>query len=215
MRVASAHPVGQTGHLGGSRSPLPPPTLVSTELAGAVAVTPDPRYTHMLTQWGQFVEHYLDHAGPSLSSARFSGGQLCSSNCTHDPPCFPMTDIHGDPPCVVFARSSPVCGSRTTSSMMNSVHAREQINQPTAYLDASNVYGSSEQESQALRDPSAPGGLLRIGLSWSPSGKFLLPFSAGPPTQCTTREQDSHSPCFLAGDPLANEQLALKAMHTL
>ncbi|KAG3274182.1 peroxidasin like [Ictidomys tridecemlineatus] len=214
-------PRGAGRRNGDGRSPLPLPRLVSTVMAGTAAVTPDHRYTHMLMQWGQFLDHDSDHTVPALSTARFSDGQPCSSACTNDPPCFPITIPPEDPrgaqaPCMFFTRSSPVCGSGTTSLMMNSVYAREQINQLTAYIDASNVYGSSERESQVLRDLSAPKGLLRTGLTWSSSGKHLLPFSSGPPTECTRGEQDSHSsPCFLAGDHRANEQLALTAMHTL
>ncbi|XP_062045579.1 probable oxidoreductase PXDNL [Lepus europaeus] len=209
------------GRLPGSgRPPLPLPRLVSTELAGAATVRPDGSYTHMLMQWGQFLDHDLDHTVPALSTARFSDGQPCSSVCTDDPPCFPIAFPQDDPragsaACMFFVRSSPVCGSGMTSLMMNSVYAREQINQLTAYIDASNVYGSSERESQLLRDPSTPEGLLRTGLRWPASGKHLLPFATGPPTECTVGDQDSASPCFLAGDHRANEQLALTAMHTL
>ncbi|KAM5298287.1 LOW QUALITY PROTEIN: putative oxidoreductase PXDNL [Ctenodactylus gundi] len=208
----------------GPRAPLPPPRLVSTELAGTEAVTPDHTYTNMLMQWGQFVDHDLEHTGVARSPARFSDGQPCGSACTEDPPCFPIYIPPGDPrrrpgalaaQCMAFVRSSPVCGSGATSLMMNAAYAREQINQLTAYLDASTVYGSSERQSRALRDPG-PGGLLRTGLLWRPSGKPLLPFSAGPPTLCTREGQDRRgSPCFLAGDLRANEQVALTAMHTL
>ncbi|XP_022371324.1 peroxidasin-like protein [Enhydra lutris kenyoni] len=213
-------PRGVGRHTLSGRYPLPPPRLVSTELVATATVTPDHRYTHMLMQWGQFLDHDLDHTVPALSTSRFSDGRLCSSVCTNDPPCFPIIIPDTDPrgtraPCMFFARSSPVCGSGMTSLVMNSVYAREQINQLTAYIDASNIYGSSERESQILRDYSEPRGLLRTGLPWVPSGKPLLPFSSGPPTECTRPEQDSRSPCFLAGDHRANEQLALTAMHTL
>ncbi|XP_060054488.1 probable oxidoreductase PXDNL isoform X2 [Erinaceus europaeus] len=213
-------PRGAGRHTLSARDPLPLPRLVSTELVATATVTPDDRFTHMLMQWGQFVDHDLDHTVPALSTARFSDGLPCSATCTNDPPCFPIVIPRSDPrgthaSCMFFARSSPVCGSGTTSLMMNSVYAREQINQLTAYMDASNVYGSSEQESHHLRDHSAPRGLLRTGVPWGPSGKPLLPFSVGPPTECTRPEQDSRSPCFQAGDHRANEQLALTAMHTL
>ncbi|KAG8520823.1 Peroxidasin-like protein, partial [Galemys pyrenaicus] len=213
-------PRGVGRHILSNKDPLPLPRQVSTELAATATVTPDDSYTHMLMQWGQFLDHDLDHTVPALSTSRFSDGQPCSSVCTNDPPCLPIFIPHTDPrgtqaSCIFFVRSSPVCGSGTTSLMMNSVYAREQINQLTAYIDASNVYGSSERESLILRDHSEPRGLLRTGLPWASSGKPLLPFSTGPPTECTGQDQDSSSPCFLAGDHRANEQLALTAMHTL
>ncbi|XP_008561430.1 PREDICTED: peroxidasin-like protein, partial [Galeopterus variegatus] len=160
------------------------------------------------------------HAVPALSTAGFRDGRPCSPACTDDPPCLPIAVAHAHPrgshaPCLFFVRSSPACGGGTTSSKMNSVYAREQINQCTAYIDASNIYGSSERESQALRDHSVPRGLLRTGLPWSPSGKHLLPFSPGPRSECPRHEQDSPSPCFLAGDHRANAHLALTAVHTL
>uniref|UniRef100_A0A2K5W5L7 Peroxidasin like n=1 Tax=Macaca fascicularis TaxID=9541 RepID=A0A2K5W5L7_MACFA len=179
---------------------------------------PDHSYTRMLMHWGWFLEHDLDHTVPALSTARFLDGRPCSSVCTNDPPCFPMNTRHANPrgthaTCMLFARSSPACASGRPSAKVGSVYAREQINQQTAYIDGSNVYGSSERESQALRDPSVLRGLLRTGLPWPPSGKHLLPFSTDPPTGCERQEQDS--PCFLAGDHRANEHLALTAMHTL
>ncbi|KAF5926247.1 hypothetical protein HPG69_011374 [Diceros bicornis minor] len=200
--------------------PLPLPRLVSTELAATAPAIPDERHTHMLMHWGQFLDDDLEHTVPAWSTSRFSDGQPCSSACTNDAPCFPLVTPHTAPrgtgaPCVFFARSSPVCGGGTASSVTSSVSARERINQLTAYIDAANVYGSSERESQILRDHSAPRGRLKTGLPWGPSGKHL-PFSSGPTqAQCTGPEQDSHSPCFLAGDHRANEQLALRAMHTL
>uniref|UniRef100_A0A667I480 Peroxidasin like n=1 Tax=Lynx canadensis TaxID=61383 RepID=A0A667I480_LYNCA len=142
---------------GAGRRPLPPPSLVSTELAATATVTPDDRYTHMLMQWGQFLDHDLGHTVPALSTARFSDGRPCSAVCTNDPPCFPIQLPDGDPrrahaACLFFARSSPVCGGGATSPATRSLYAREQANQLTAYLDGSNVYGSSERESRALRD---------------------------------------------------------------
>uniref|UniRef100_A0ABI7XC69 Peroxidase n=1 Tax=Felis catus TaxID=9685 RepID=A0ABI7XC69_FELCA len=205
---------------GAGRQPLPSPRLVSTELAATATVTPDDRYTHMLMQWGQFLDHDLGHTVPALSTARFSDGRPCSAVCTNDPPCFPIQLPDGDPrraqaACLFFARSSPVCGSGATSPAASSVYAREQANQLTSYLDGSNVYGSSERESRALRDLAAPRGLLRTGPPWAPSGKHLLPFAPGPPTECGGPGRAGRSPCFLAGDHRANEQPALTAMHTL
>ena len=200
--------------------PLPMPRLVSTALIGTEAVTPDEQFTHMLMQWGQFLDHDLDSTVVALSQARFSDGQHCSSTCSNDPPCFSVAIPPDDPRarsgarCMFFVRSSPVCGSGMTSLLMNSVYPREQINQLTSYIDASNVYGSSEHEARAIRDLASQRGLLRQGIVQR-SGKPLLPFAAGPPTECMRDENESPIPCFLAGDHRANEQLGLTSMHTL
>uniref|UniRef100_A0A8C9T7P2 Peroxidasin n=1 Tax=Scleropages formosus TaxID=113540 RepID=A0A8C9T7P2_SCLFO len=201
--------------------PLPLPRLVSTTMIGTETITPDDRYAHMLMQWGQFLDHDLDSTVVALSQSRFSDGQLCSSVCTNDPPCFPIMFPPNDPRqlrsgarCMFFVRSSPVCGSGMTSLLMNSVYPREQINQLTSYVDASNVYGSSRHEADEIRDLASQRGLLRQGIVQR-SGKPLLPFATGPPTECMRDENESPIPCFLAGDHRANEQLALTAMHTV
>ncbi|XP_017546292.1 peroxidasin [Pygocentrus nattereri] len=206
-------------HLNGF--PLPLPRLVSTTMIGTETITPDDRYTHMLMQWGQFLDHDLDSTVVALSQSRFSDGQLCTSVCTNDPPCFPIMFPPNDPRqrrggarCMFFARSSPVCGSGMTSLLMNSVYPREQINQLTSYIDASNVYGSSQHEAEEIRDLAGHRGQLRQGIVQR-TGKALLPFATGPPTECMRDENESPIPCFLAGDHRANEQLGLTAMHTV
>ncbi|XP_064784563.1 peroxidasin homolog isoform X2 [Oncorhynchus masou masou] len=210
--ASSRHPNGHA---------LPLPRLVSTTMIGTETITPDDHYTHMLMQWGQFLDHDLDSTVAALSQSRFSDGQLCTNVCTNDPPCFPIQFPPGDPRqarsgarCMFFVRSSPVCGSGMTSLLMNSVFPREQINQLTSYIDASNVYGSSRHESEEVRDLASQRGLLRQGIVQR-SGKPLLPFATGPPTECMRDENESPIPCFLAGDHRANEQLGLTAMHTV
>uniref|UniRef100_A0A8C6VHK2 Ig-like domain-containing protein n=1 Tax=Naja naja TaxID=35670 RepID=A0A8C6VHK2_NAJNA len=200
--------------------PLPLPRLVSTALIGTETITPDDQFTHMLMQWGQFLDHDLDQTVAAISMARFSDGTSCSQVCTNDPPCFSIMIPKNDPRvrrgrCMFFVRSSPVCGSGMTSLLLNSVYPREQINHLTSFIDASNVYGSTEQESLELRNLSNQNGLLKSGQVVLSSGKPLLPFATGPPTECMRDESESPVPCFLAGDHRANEQLGLTSMHTL
>ncbi|KAM4622957.1 peroxidasin homolog [Discoglossus pictus] len=200
--------------------PLPLPRLVSTMMIGTETITPDDQYTHMLMQWGQFLDHDLDQTVPALSMSRFSDGAPCSQVCTNDPPCLAIAIPENDPRassgrCMFFARSSPICGSGVTSLLLDSVYTREQVNLLTSYLDASNVYGSTERESQELRNLTNWRGMLRVGRVVPSSGKHLMPFSNGPPTECMRDENISSVPCFLAGDHRANEQLGLTSMHTL
>lgn len=143
--------------------------MVSTDLVAKATVISDDRYTHILMQWGQFLDHNLDHTVPALSIPYFSDGQPCSCMGTNDPPCFPFL-LGTQTPCIFFAHSSPVCGSGTTSLVMNSLYARNQINQLTAYFDAPNVYGSSEHRLQVLRGvlrtPRTPENRLILGPLW-------------------------------------------------
>jgi hypothetical protein len=51
----------------------PSARLVSTRVIATKEVTPDDQLTHMVMQWGQFLDHDLDHAIPSVSSESWDG----------------------------------------------------------------------------------------------------------------------------------------------
>ena len=197
---------------------LPSARLVSTELISTANITPDQTFTHMLMQWGQFLDHDLDFTVTSPSSQRFTDGEDCTSTCENQSPCFPIQIPPGDKritrhKCMTFTRSSSACGTGATSVFFSVVSTREQMNQITSYLDASNVYGSSHDEEEHLRDLSNNNGLLKTGILIN--GKPLLPFNKGTPIECLKSEKESPIPCFLAGDHRANEQLGLLSMHTI
>ena len=200
----------------------PSARLVSTELVSSKEVSEDEKFTHMLMQWGQFLDHDIDFIVSSLSTLRFSDGLDCTKNygfCDNQPPCFPIAIPDNDKrinnnghKCLPFTRSSAVCGTGMTSVFFSAVTPREQMNQITSYIDASNVYGSSKEEVMNLRDLESRG-LLKSNSSIG-SGKPLLPFNRDTPIECLQSE-DSPVPCFLAGDFRANEQLGLLSMHTI
>lgn len=69
---------------------------------------------------------------------------ISGRSCDYAPPCFPIEIPPDDPRirnhrCMEFTRSSAVCGSGMTSVFFNTVLPREQINQLTSYIDASQV----------------------------------------------------------------------------
>lgn len=85
---------------------------------------------------------------------------------------------------------------------------REQINQITAWIDGSMVYGSDQERSDALRE--FEGGRLLL------TDNDLLIFNeAGLPNAGITGTDAEQARLFLAGDVRANENSALASMHTL
>lgn len=196
----------------------PSSRLVSTTLISTRKITPDDEITHMVMQWGQFLDHDLDHALPSVSSESWDGID-CKKSCDYAAPCYPMDIPPGDPRvqnrrCIDFIRTSSICGSGMTSVFFDSIQPREQINQLTSYIDASQVYGFSEELADDLRDLTNDRGLLRVGVTF-PDRKPLLPYAGNQGVDCRRNLSESSTNCFVAGDIRANEQVALIAMHTL
>ncbi|NP_001191571.1 thyroid peroxidase-like protein [Aplysia californica] len=184
-------------------------------------ITNDDLYTHMLMQWGQFIDHDMDLAPQAISYARFSDGRRCNETCENTNPCFPIAVPASDPriqnrECLGFTRSSATCNTGSTSLFFNTVAPRQQVNALTAFIDASNVYGNSDRMASNLRNLASNRGLLREGPA-SVGNKRLLPFDDDTleHIDCQIEPSKQHVPCFRAGDPRANEQLALTAMHTL
>ena len=121
-----------------------------------------------------------------------------------------------------FVRSSP------TPRQDCSLGPRDQINQITSYIDASNIYGSTAKEQHGLRlikkgesDPIRqllhilqllPGKLRYTDLHIrKPLLPALSPDLAA--EECRTRTANLH--CFQAGDDRVNEQPGLASLHTL
>ena len=201
-------PVGHAQQVRGDSfdAPWPSARTVSRAIIGDI-----PRssrvLTHVFMLWGQFVDHDLD------LFAEFETTE-CEESCDFEetcPFCFPITVSRRDPTfgllgsnrgqCLPLTRSVGVCMLPQNSSYEI---ARQQINQLTHYQDASNVYGSTQEEADSLRLFS--GGLLRQG-GRTDSLKGNLPLGS--------ELSDSGAPFFVAGDVRANEHVALTIMHTI
>ncbi|XP_067677968.1 thyroid peroxidase-like [Haliotis asinina] len=154
----------------------------------------------MVMQWGQFMAH--DFAGtPGTSASGCCSGMDSSGkhpDYDSDGNCFPILIPSGDRyfnDCLPFSRSQ--------SSPQNT-SPREQFNILTSYIDASTVYGGSDEELDELRAKSS--GLLK-----TTSGGNQLPNSKK--TFCLLRKGSTK--CPNAGDWRVNVFAGLTATHTL
>jgi hypothetical protein len=142
--------------------------------------------------WGQFLDHDLD---------------LSTSGTETLPVAVPAGDTSFDPASsgtktISFRRSEAAPGTGTSSS-----NPREQVNEVTAFVDGSQVYGSDATRAAALR--SFSGGRLKTS-----AGNLMSLNTAGMPNA-----NDSHmlpdTKLFLAGDVRANENPELASLQTV
>ena len=138
------------------------------------------RLSDVVWQWGQFIDHDIT---------------LTGANHLEDAVPFPIAVPIGDPFFDPFGTGTQQIDlTRSSVSEGSGIDSpAEQINEITAFIDGSMVYGSSEDVAVSLR--SFEGGRLRTS-----DGDLLPTDEAG---------------FFLAGDVRANEQHGLTVMHTL
>lgn len=149
------------------------------------------RASDYLWQWGQFLDHDID----------LTDGVVPAE--PHNVP-IPTGDPWFDPDAtgaVTLAFNRSIYDAATGDAAVN---PRQQINEITGWIDASNVYGSDTDRAAALRTNDGTGRLRT-------SAGNLLPFNH----DGLANAGGSASTLFLAGDVRANEQLGLTAMHTL
>ena len=168
----------------------PSPRVISNIVCDQAGSLPNVHgVSDFVWQWGQLVDHDIDLTGAAEPAEAL-------------PIAIPPGDPHFDPGATGAA----------TMPFERSVHreasgVRQQLNQITAYIDASFVYGSDPRRARALRANDGSGRLAT-------SAGELLPFN--------TSGLDNAAPAgaepaafFVAGDVRANEQIGLTAMHTV
>ncbi len=165
------------------------------EVSNAIAaqdefVDNDRGLTDLVWLWGQFIDHDIDlteNADPAEA--------------------FDIEVPTGDPWFDPFGTGEVTIGLNRSIYAEDSgndlANPREQLNEITAFLDGSVVYGSDQERADALR--SFEGGRL------STSEGDLLPFNV----DGLSNAGGTSNTLFLAGDVRANENAALTSMHTL
>ncbi len=175
---------GQWEPAGGDRIS---PRAISNFVAAQTESIPNDRYlTDFVWIWGQFLDHDIDLTeGADPAEA------------------FPIDVPAGDPFFDPFGTGTVTIGLNRSVYSNDHSGVRQQINQISAVIDGSVVYGSSPERAAALR--TFENGMLKT------SDGNLLPFNvdglhnAGGPSPAL----------FLAGDIRANENAALISMQTL
>jgi len=165
----------------------PSARAISNHVASQTQPMPNPAgASDYLWMWGQFLDHDLTETPVAAPPEAFDI-QVPSGDTWFDPGATGTATIP-------LERSSydTVAG------------VRQQVNLITAFIDASNVYGSEPARAAELRTLDGTGRLKT-------SAGDLLPFNVNG----FHNAGGSDPTLFLAGDIRANEQVALTAMHTL
>ncbi|XP_043574595.1 eosinophil peroxidase-like isoform X2 [Chiloscyllium plagiosum] len=221
-------PLGWTPNKRILRFPLPLVRKVSNTILRTPneAVVMDTEISHMLMQWGQWIDHDMSLSPHSGSIQTFNDGIDCERTCFQRNPCFPIQIPRGDTRiknqsiCLPFIRSAPACGSGELGSLFGDVNTRQQMNVLTAFIDVNEVYGSTDCVANKLRNLTNELGLMAVNTEYSDNGREYLPFNTISSNLCGSMGEscftnENSTPCFIAGDVRANEQLALTATHTV
>jgi len=201
--VSSPHQTGATGR------PLPNERVVSSSVL-VDRPDEDREFTSSVMQWAQFVDHDLTHS-PFMTLENGEGIECCpggeaATGASRHPDCLPINIPRNDP---FYAPRNQFCMNFVRSLLALSPECTfgfsEQMNALTHWLDASNIYGSTEEENRRLR--AGRGGELAV------SEGDLQPLDPESRGDCNARARGRL--CFHAGDSRVNEQPGLTAMHIL
>ncbi|XP_061762621.1 eosinophil peroxidase-like isoform X8 [Nerophis ophidion] len=202
------------------------------EVSNRVLTTPianvvnDEEFTHLLTAFGQWMDHDLTLTPHSPVIRSFSNGIDCDESCERTEPCFPIKipkngPRFGSQECIAFFRSSTTCGTGPTGSIFGAANVRQQLNALTSFIDANQVYGSEDAKAKDLRNLDTDEGLLRVNTEHTDEGREVLPFTTMGANLCATRARITNDPdaqevlCLLSGDERTNENIFLTSLHTL
>lgn len=208
-----AHGVSAPRLHGPHGGPLPNPRWLSLAMSDA-SNHPHSHVSSAFVYWGQFIDHDLTLTPQEKIDDKHT--TCCSLGpLGRHRDCWPIIRPRNDPVyylkgrnCMEFVRSLPAARRNCRFG------PREQINDVSAYMDASHVYGSTAERSSVLR--LYRGGFMRVSHSAAASYlKSAVMPAARDDDECEADRQNPSLHCFIAGDERANEQPVLTAFQTL
>ncbi|CAG9534246.1 unnamed protein product [Cercopithifilaria johnstoni] len=181
------------------RATRPAARQVSRSLLSSSQTVQHDKYNALVMQFGQFMSH-------DIAKTTLQPSAKCIS-CKPIPSlCMPVPISEKDSNeafkqrrCLKVSRSSPICGTGRGGV------PREQLNENTAFIDASPLYGSSFKDVHKFRQGRT--GFLRMNKF---NNQMVLPFDqskCSSPQKCTAT--------FTAGDIRVNLFIGLSSMHIL
>ena len=199
LRLAKAQYADAISSVGGEDRPSA--RLISNTVSdsGGIDVISDRMMSAMIYAWGQFIDH-------DMTSTASGTTEVMSIPV-------PRGDSSFDP----FSTGSQTINSMRSgydsSTGTSTSNPREQVNQITAFLDASMIYGSNAATATSLRTLS--GGRLKT------SDGNMLPLNDAETFPNGILKMDNANPfvssdeLFAAGDSRANENVELTSLQTL
>lgn len=165
--------------------------VVSNNIAAqSDSILNDRNLTDYIWIWGQFLDHDIDLTESAEPHEEFNI-EVPLGDSLFDPFFTGEAEIS-------LNRSIYVEGDESSDGIRN------QINEITAFIDGSVVYGSDQERADALR--TFEGGLLKT----SSDGEYL-PYNV----DGLSNAGGTSDSLYLAGDVRANENIALTSMHTI
>lgn len=190
LRLSPAAYADGIAAVGGQTAPNP--RTLSNQLSDQLLNRANPSAaSSFLWQWGQFVDHDIDLTD-GVNPPESANIPVPTGDAYFDPDATGNAEIS-------FNRSiyDPASGTGMDNP-------RQQINEITAWIDGSNIYGSDAARAMALRQLDGSGRLKTGEDGLLPFNVDALPNAGG-----------SGAHLFVAGDVRANEQVGLTALHTL
>ena len=178
---------------GGDPSVLPSPRAISNAVSAQTFSIPNAKgVSDWVWQWGQFLDHDLSLSPSGTESFNIP---------------VPQGDEFFDP----FNTGTAEISLNRSESNTDGSGVRQQFNEITAYIDASNIYASESTRTNFLRSNDGTG---KLRATTADNGEKLLIKNTDNLENETGGSPNSED-FFVSGDVRANEQVGLLTAHTL